>query len=152
MSPSHARRSRPIQTLGSRSLSIAAACLLLFTGSAASEPSPDLVALDRALVEVKVLLAEAHFLTVIGVAKSTSRWARELPASEGLLVRRAQLQVLIATAQVALSRDDRARESLRLAVELDPELVLAEPTTSPKLLRVFRQLQRRAPRAGGRLQ
>lgn len=152
MSPSHARRNRPIQTLGSRSLSIAAACLLLFTGSAASEPSPDLVALDRALVEVRVLLAEAHFLTAIGVAKSTSRWARELPASEGLPVRRAQLQVLIATAQVALSRDDRARESLRLAVELDPELVLAEPTTSPKLVRVFRQLQRRAPRAGGRLQ
>jgi hypothetical protein len=152
MSPSHTRRSRPIQTLGSRSLSIAAACLLLFTGSAASEPNPDLVALDRALVEVRVLLAEAHFLTTIGVAKSTSRWARELPASEGLLARRAQLQVLIATAQVALSRDDRARESLRLAVELDPKLVLAEPTTSPKLVRVFRQLQRRAPRAGGRLQ
>jgi hypothetical protein len=137
---SHARRDHPARCLGARSLWIAGTCLLLPTIAAASEPSSTLTALDEALSEVQLLLSEAHFLSGLGVAQSTSRWAQGLPTSDDVLERRALLQVMIATAQVALGEHDSARESLRGAVDLDPWLVLPEKTTSPKLVRIFRQL------------
>jgi hypothetical protein len=118
----------------------------------AAEPSRDVaapVALEETLAEVEELLAEAHYLTMIGVAESASRWAAELPPTPDVLEGRARLHVLIATAQVALGREDRATKSLRRAIELDSKLVLTPQTASPKLVRVFRKLQPDAPARPG---
>ncbi len=48
-----------------------------------------------------------------------------------------RLELVTATAQVALGREALAREAFARALSNDPELSLDPRTTSPKVLRVF---------------
>jgi hypothetical protein len=55
----------------------------------------------------------------------------------GAVLRRTQLEVLSATAQIALGRNEAARESFQRALAADPQLELDAGSTSPKIRRVF---------------
>jgi hypothetical protein len=96
---------------------------------------------EAALTEIDELLAEAHFRTALGVADATRSWTDELPADPEIREQRARLQLMMATAQVALSQNAAARVSLRRALALEPRLQLDETTTSPKLLKIFREVR-----------
>jgi hypothetical protein len=55
--------------------------------------------------------------------------------------RRAQLEVLGATAEIALGREEAARASLRRALRAQPELRLDPARHSPKLIRLFEEVR-----------
>jgi hypothetical protein len=55
--------------------------------------------------------------------------------------RRAQLEVLAATAEIALGREDAARESLERALRAQSELSLDPARYSPKLVRLFEEVR-----------
>ena len=57
--------------------------------------------------------------------------------------RRARLEVMTATAQVALGQRSRARMSMQRAHLADPGLALDERETSPKVLGLLRELRAR---------
>jgi len=54
---------------------------------------------------------------------------------------RAQLEVLAATAEIALGREEAARESLERALRAQPELSLDPARHSPKLVRLFEEVR-----------
>jgi len=119
-------------------------------GSSASAPArdddaggPSLARVDQELAELDALLATAHFRTALAVAEPT----RELLAGFGehpqLGGRRARLELMAATAEVALGRRDRARQSMIRALRADPTLVLDEREASPKVLELLRTARRR---------
>ena len=100
-----------------------------------------------AVSEISGLLSQAHFQTAKSVAEATLSWADGVPEATLLRAPRSQLHVLLATAQVALGEHKSARESMRLALALDPTLALDTQTTSPKVVRVLREARQR-PTAG----
>ena len=117
------------------------------------EPSPpavdrdlsDLLAdLDRELVEIETLLASAHFHAVVSVAELTREMLSTHEGQPELNTRRARLEVMIATAQVALGRRAVAQRSMMRALQAEPALCLDERTTSPKVLELLREARRRS--------
>ena len=62
---------------------------------------------------------------------------RAAGSEQGARERRARADVVAATAQVALGRDDEARRSFERALAADPALRLDPATTSPKVRRAF---------------
>jgi len=58
--------------------------------------------------------------------------------------RRARVEVLSATAEVALGRSDAARASFERALGAEPGLTLDRSQASPKVLRVFEEARRRS--------
>jgi hypothetical protein len=88
--------------------------------------------LGRELSEIEALVVAAHFRTALALAR-----ASRPHASEGISSReRAQLDVLVATAEVALGHRSAAKAAMRRALAIEPTLVLAR-TVSPKVRAVF---------------
>jgi hypothetical protein len=114
--------------------------LLVAPGRVSAEPPTDHEGLDAIVSEVENLVLEAHFHTAVGVARTARTWVDAASAGPELRARRARLQVLVATAHVALGNEQEAKESLRRALALDPYLALDSATTSPKLLRLLNDL------------
>ena len=112
----------------------------LHVGSAKHGPDP-LVQLDRALAEIDGLLATAHFHTVLALARKSRSQLDTLGPDAGLASRRIQLEVMAATAEIALGRRSQARRSLQRALEVDSDLVLDEQATSPKVSSLLRELR-----------
>jgi len=105
----------------------------------------DLLAdLDRELVEIETLLASAHFHAVVSVAELTREMLSTHEGQPELNTRRARLEVMIATAQVALGRRVVAQRSMMRALQAEPALCLDERTTSPKVLELLREARRRS--------
>jgi hypothetical protein len=102
-------------------------------------PDPRLAALDRRIDEVDRLLGRAQFHTALGLARNTLERldaGGEAPHPDR---RRARLEVLAATAEVALGRRDAARESLGRALQADPALALDRDRVSPKVLKLLQE-------------
>lgn len=116
----------------------------------AGEAAARLADLDRRLAQIDASLAEAHFQTAAALTEST-REQMDALAADGLPVaaRRARLELLGATAEVALGRRAQAREHLVRALRADPALALDESRVSPKLLQLLPEARRRAARAEG---
>jgi hypothetical protein len=97
--------------------------------------SRELADIDQQIGEIERLVREAHFRTALSVAGST----RELLDGEGsaLAARRARLEVLAATAEVALGDREAALASMQRALRSDPLLVLEVATTSPKVVAIL---------------
>ena len=98
--------------------------------------------MDMTLVEIEGFLVEGHFRTVLSVAGSARESLDQMAERPGAARRAARLEVLVATSQVALSRDADARSSFKRAIQADPDLRLDAAMTSPKVLRVFEAARR----------
>lgn len=101
--------------------------------------------IDRELGEIEALLADAHFHTALGLADATRALLEPRDDDPARAARRARLELLTATAQVALGHRARARESLRRALVADPALELDERETSPKLVKLLREARALGP-------
>lgn len=109
-------------------------------------PDPGQVALDRRIEEVDRLLARAHFRTALGLARNTLGALDSTGAVQRPDTRRARLEVLAATAEVAMGRRAAARESLGRALRADPALELDAKQVSPKVMKLLEEA--RAARGG----
>ena len=98
--------------------------------------------MDRRVAESEALLATAHFRSALAVTQATRQEIETLAPHPELGSLRARLEVMSATAEVALGRRDQARQSLIRALEADPSLALDERTASPKLLDLLREARR----------
>ena len=122
---------------------------------ASPEPSPpvasrdgeDLSALlsdvDRELTEIDALLASSHFHVVLSLADGTRGLLNTLEGQPELATRRARLEVMAATAEIALGRRASAQQSMLRALQAEPALSLDERETSPKVLELLREARRR---------
>lgn len=148
MSRWHLRELRPVLTL----IGVVGVLVAHPAGAAGAGRSStlrDLPALERSVREVGSLVAEADFQAAIARAEATRRWAEDIPRSPDALRTRARLEVLLATAQIALGDRDGARRSMRQAVYVWPLLSLDERTTSPRVVRLFRAVRGGGRSAGG---
>jgi hypothetical protein len=93
--------------------------------------------------EVDALLARAHFRTALGVARTSLGRLDALGPAPHPDARRARLELLAATAEVALGRREAARQSLIRALVADPGLALDAGETSPKVLELLREARLR---------
>jgi hypothetical protein len=66
---------------------------------------------------------------------------RRLLETQGPPAQRAELEVLAATAEIALGQEAAARESLGRALRAEPELGLDPAVHSPKLVRLFEEVR-----------
>jgi hypothetical protein len=106
------------------------------------ERDPDLEGFDFQWVDAQIEAASAHlqqarFRSAADLADlSRARLAR-LAAAPVVRERRARLELVAATAQVALGDVDEARNCLDRALAANPDLQLDPTRVPPKLLRLF---------------
>jgi hypothetical protein len=105
--------------------------------------APRLARVDQELAEIDALLATAHFRTALAVAEPTRGLLAGFGEHPRLGGRRARLEMMAATAEIALGRRDRARQSMIRALRADPTLILDEREASPKVLELLREARRR---------
>jgi hypothetical protein len=96
-----------------------------------------LAAIDAELDEVEQHLRQARFEAALEAAVRARRRLDRMRAGADLRQRRVRLEVLSATAQLALGDERAARESLTRAIESQPDLVLDPMKTPPKVLRAL---------------
>ena len=103
------------------------------------ERSPDAVARARAdtrLVDLATQVRGARFAEALDTAAQARRDVQRLPAAERP-ARTVRLEVLTATAQLALGHEADARASFERALEADSDLSLDPAQTPPKVLRAL---------------
>ena len=103
--------------------------------------------MDQELAGIDRLLATAHFHTALAVAGATRDLLDRFGEDPQLGVRRARLEVMAATAEVALGQRTPARRSMMRALRAVPDLVLDEREASPKLLELLREARLRTGNA-----
>ena len=99
--------------------------------------APDWSSIDAKLGAAEAQVRGARFQQALRTADQIRPKLASIEDSSGAILRRAQLEVLSATALIALGRDEAARESFQRALVADPELELDAGTTSPKIRKVF---------------
>jgi hypothetical protein len=97
---------------------------------------------DRELAEIDTLVATAWFQTALAVAKATRELLAQAEGPE-VAARVARLEVLAATAELALGRRAQARACLARALQADPGLALDPAETSPRVVALLREARRR---------
>ena len=102
-----------------------------------------LARVDHELAEIDALLATAHFRTALAMAEATRDLLAAIGKPSRLGARRARLEVMAATAEVALGRNAQARQSMIRALRADATLALDESEASPKVLKALREARRR---------
>jgi hypothetical protein len=121
---------------------------LACASAAAAQPTPaPLTEIDRRIEQIEEALAEAHFRSALGLTRSALSLLDPHESKEAVALRRARLEVLAATAEVARGRKHQARDHLVRALRADPSLVLDERETSPRLLALLPEARRLAARA-----
>jgi len=93
---------------------------------------------DTAILEVERQVQTARFEDALASAKTARAQIARVAAAERP-EREARLEVLAATAELALGRNEAARESLSRALAANPALALDAQKTSPKVLRALAQ-------------
>jgi tetratricopeptide (TPR) repeat protein len=114
---------------------------------AAKKPA-DFGSIDRALGEAENELNQARFARAVELTEQTRRDLEGRGDSPDLRERRARLEVIAATALVALGRSEDAGESFARALRADPELELDPERTPPKIRRLFQQIREQLGRQG----
>lgn len=97
---------------------------------------------DRALDAIQRMIADAYFHTALGIADTKRERLNQLGLRRGLALRRARLEVLAATAEVALDQRVQALQSMRRALEANPSLILDEQRTPPKVYALLREARK----------
>lgn len=104
-----------------------------------SEHSELLGRVDEALDEIERMIEDAYFRTALGMVETGRGRLDELGLLSALNPRRARLEVLAATAEVALDLRIKAMGSMRRALRADPGLTLDERRTPPKVYALLRE-------------
>jgi hypothetical protein len=94
---------------------------------------------DGALDEIEGMIEDAYFRTALAMVDARRRRFEELGLLDSLNPRRARLEVLAATAAVALDLRVKAMRSMRRALRAEPELILDEQLTPPKVHALLRE-------------
>jgi hypothetical protein len=110
--------------------------------AAPSPGDPVLERVDRELLEIQALVEEAYFPTALAVAGATRELLQssDAPGAERRWLR---LEILAATAALALGRDALVRESLERALLANPGLELEGSSVSPRLVEALAEVRRR---------
>jgi hypothetical protein len=115
-------------------------------GRAAASPDPGdqaaarrrlLAIIDAQLDEGEQRLRQARFGSALETAVRARGRLDHMRGGGDLRQRRVRLEVLSATAQLALGDEPAARESLARAIESQPDLVLDPMKTPPKVMRAL---------------
>lgn len=101
------------------------------------EAAEDWSRTDAALGEAEQRLRKADFESALAAATRLRGEIGTRRAAPGAAARRARAEVVAATAEIALGREDSARRSFERALAADPSLTLDASTTPPKVRRVF---------------
>jgi len=99
--------------------------------------APDWSPIDEKLGAAEAQVRGARFQQALRTADQIRPKLASVEDAPGAIPRRTQLEVLSATAQIALGHDSAARESFQRALAANPELELDAGSTSPKIRRVF---------------
>jgi hypothetical protein len=100
-------------------------------------PPPDWKRTDDALKSAETQLRDANFEAALAGAERVRTQLRDTSAADGSRTRQARAEIVAATAEIALGREDAARKSFQRALAADPGLNLDPATTSPKVRRAF---------------
>jgi len=92
----------------------------------------------QALAEAQQALRQARFEEALA---RVERARAELPAEAGLRETRVSLEIVAATASLALGREGDARASFERALDEDPSLELDPASHAPKVYRLFRSVR-----------
>jgi hypothetical protein len=120
---------------------------LACASAAAGELAPSLAEVDRRIGQIEAALAAAHFRSALELTRGAAALLDPLAPATEVASRRARLEVLTATAEVARGRRTQARDHLARALRADPSLELSEDDTSPRLLALLPEARRLAARA-----
>lgn len=99
---------------------------------------------DQVLIDVDTQICLARFEEALAIARLGHPELETLPQDWRGDRRRARLEVLAGTAQLALGYEHLAREHFGAALALDPNLQLDVDATSPKVRRVFDDVRERS--------
>jgi hypothetical protein len=102
---------------------------------------PDWSPVDAMIEAAEALVQGARFRQALETANRIRPTLSSIADAPGASLRRTQLEVLSATAQIALGRHQAAHESFVRALAADPELELDAGSTSPKIRRVFESVR-----------
>ena len=94
---------------------------------------------DGALDEIERMIRDAYYRTALGMVDTRRGRLAELGLVSALDSRRARLEVLAATAEVALDQRVDAMRSMRRALRADPGMILDEQQTPPKVYSLLRE-------------
>lgn len=112
--------------------------------SASTDWSP----IDAELGEAQALVFGARFDQALEAAERIRPKLAPVEDAPGASQRRTRLEVLSATAQIALGQYEDARESFARVLAADPAFQLDARSTSPKVLHVFETVRGRAGSPG----
>jgi len=102
----------------------------------------DYAEIDSALQDASREIAAARFKGALDFTETARERLKPLPErARGKIERLVKLEVMTATALVALGRSAAATSSFDRALELDPDLQLDTSTTPPKILRLFERVR-----------
>jgi tetratricopeptide (TPR) repeat protein len=101
---------------------------------------PDTAAFDQALEELETRVRAAQFEAALETAEKGRRAALQLGPEQAK--RTARLEVLAATAALALGRTDAAQTSFERALDADPQLTLDPASTPPKVRRALERVRK----------
>ncbi|MGH0037089.1 MAG: hypothetical protein ACQGVK_18845 [Myxococcota bacterium] len=94
---------------------------------------------DALLAEVETHLCMARFQVALERVQHGRQELEDLPEVWQSSRRRARLEIMAATAKIALGDPDSAQLNFHWALEIDPYLELDAAQTSPKVLQMFRE-------------
>ena len=112
--------------------------------SPAREPEPSVEAfrqLDARLAETEGILRQARFRAVLEASQRLRSELLALQDQPGSRQRRARVEVMAATALVALGRSESAAQSFDRALDADPDLILDPASTPPKIQRLLEEVR-----------
>jgi hypothetical protein len=114
-----------------------------------STPCSELERVDAGLARIEEHIAGARFREALELGEPARARMRALDASAPSRARRVRLEVLCATAAVALGRDGDARAGFARVLALDPSFRLDPRRTAPKVQRAFDAARGDVARSGG---
>jgi hypothetical protein len=114
-----------------------------------STPCSELGRVDEGLARIEERILAARFRDALELAEPARARVRALDASAASQARRIRLEVLCATASVALGRDDDAREGFARVLALEPAFRLDPLRTPPKVQRALEAARGERARSGG---
>jgi hypothetical protein len=105
------------------------------------DPGALLLEIDGLMSQVDERVREARFEEALGVAERARVALDAMREDSDLSPRWARLEILQATAQLALGRSAAARASMRRALAADPTLELDPARTSPRVVQTFESIR-----------